>query len=777
MEISSSSLLNILLPNDNKVLKETLQKADTSTLENMIKGKNVSVNQILKNLFEEIKSGTKTNSNVENILKNSNLFKDLGSFSNNLLALLKNLETTNDTSLEKFKPLLESFLKDIKEIDSNNLKEQISKSGIFLESKMFSSSKGENNPINKVLSQIQNIIKDINTPESKKINDIINKIVSPQLNLDGKSNNIKNILKELVINLKNLNINNNTSSPQIQNLAVLTNKLTNLIDEGILLESKIENKSFFSSKYLEVEIKNLLKQLKEEFFKVPTVENRNNISKIDNLLKNETILQDKTINKNLKELLVSFENKTTSNKNIDNLVTLLKNSLTQINQVNLEQENLPIMKKEAILTEALNENKNSSKLSLVFKEQINNQTKDLLKQIKQEFTQNIPSQSKNIISQIDNLLETKDLFIKNEKMIEPKELLNKLITSNEMKNLSTLNKNISNILVNLKNIYKNIITLENKALNSTNIVSEKQEILNNLKINIENLKIQTHNIQGYDSKNLMQTISKLENLQNIFTKIENPKSISQNTAINSFVSNFSTNLNSLLVSLKDTLVSIEQNPNTLNIQNNILKAVDEIEKVIKNLDTQHNTTQANTTISKNENTSFSNDMKALLLQVQEELSSKQDVKSQEVLKQVDKLLMQIDYQQLSSLASNSNFVYVPFLWDMLEEGTINMKKLKEEKFYCQINLNLKDFGKLDLMLALYDKNKLDLTIQAQREHFKLNIKDNLKKLKQALNSVDLIPVNIKLLDIQDKKEQSSSTKAYIQNNYYQEPNSGINIKV
>ncbi len=109
-----------------------------------------------------------------------------------------------------------------------------------------------------------------------------------------------------------------------------------------------------------------------------------------------------------------------------------------------------------------------------------------------------------------------------------------------------------------------------------------------------------------------------------------------------------------------------------------------------------------------------------------------------------------------------------------------MKKTDEEKFYCQINLTLKDFGKVDLMLALYDKNKLDLTVYAQREHFKVAIRDNMQKLKIALNSVDLIPVNIKLLDLKDENESKNEpTKTYINNSYNQNLNlsSGVDIRV
>jgi primase-polymerase (primpol)-like protein len=113
---------------------------------------------------------------------------------------------------------------------------------------------------------------------------------------------------------------------------------------------------------------------------------------------------------------------------------------------------------------------------------------------------------------------------------------------------------------------------------------------------------------------------------------------------------------------------------------------------------------------------------------------------------------------------------------MLEDGSINIKKAEDDKFYCQINLSLKDFGKVDLMLGLYDKNKMDLTIYAQRDHFKTAIRENIKDLKIALNSVDIIPVNIKLLDMKENIEDTP-TSSYINNTFNQNVNSGIDIKV
>lgn len=572
MLVTNNTLLNILVPNDNKVLKEALKEADSKTLEQLVKNNSGSVNDVLKDLFDNLKNGTKSNSTIENILKNSTVFKEMGNFSSSLSSMLENLTNGDkNPTLEKFKPILENFLKNIKDMDANTLKEQLKNSGVFLESKMAQSS-NPNIKIENILNQIQNLIKDLNTPQAKQVNELISKLLQ---NPDNSSNNPANLanLKTLTSALQNLS--NSLSTPQTQNLSTLVNQLQNFVDKGTLVESKIENGA-----------------------------NPQNL-----------------------------QTKETTNP-------LLKESLT------------------APLKENLN-----PQTTLQTKENINLQTKELLSQLKNEIIQNPILQNKNIMPLLENLLKADNLFAKNE-------------------NLSTL--------------------------------------------------------------------------------------LSQNN-ITTFTSNFASNLNPLLTQLKQDLESL--NPNDHNLQNHVMKLVEKIETIIKEL--------SDPTLQKNETTNLKDDMKSVLLKMQDELSSKTDTKSQELSKQIDKLITQIDYQQLLTLSSNSNSVYLPFLWDMLEDGNISMKKTEEEKFYCQINLTLKDFGKVDLMLALYDKNKLDLTVYAQRDHFKTALRDNMQQLKIALNSVDLIPVNIKLLDLKEENESTDKpTQAYINNSYSQNLNSSsVDIRV
>ena len=552
MLISNGSALNILLANNNRVLNDALKEADNKTLNNLLKqdssnsssSTNTAASSILKEVLNSIKDGTKSNSTLENILKNSTAFKDLGNLSSNLSSLLESIK--DDESLQKFKPLLENFLKNIKDVTADNLKEQIKNSGIFLENKL---SSNPNAKLENLLQNISNLLKTIDTPEAKNSSQIIDNILK-NIPKDGslKSSELVNNLKTLVSSLQNLS--SSLNSNQTQTLNNLANELKNFIQNGVMIESKTEN------------------------------------------------LVQKTLT----------QTQTSEDENI--------NSANNIKSL------------------------------------INNQVKELLTQIKQDLTQN------------------------------------------------------QNIIQN-----KNILTLIDKLISLPDLFSKSEAILNSV----------------------------------------------QNSNISNFSNNFATNLNPLLTALKESLQAI--NPKNIEIQNQINSLIKKVENIIQEYTN-------NNLDNPKDNQKLDNDFKSILLKMQDEVAQKTDIKSQDSLKTINNLLTQIDMQQLTSLVSNSNFVYIPFFWEMLEDGTVEIKEKEEDKFFCQIKLTLKDFGKIDLMLSMYDENKLDMTIYAQREHFKVTLRDNLQKLKLALNEANIIPMHIKLLDMKEESEnkEQKPTNVY-QNNY------------
>ncbi|MGJ0302756.1 flagellar hook-length control protein FliK [Aliarcobacter cryaerophilus] len=552
MLISNGSALNILLANNNRVLNDALKEADNKTLNNLLKqdssnsssSTNTAASSILKEVLNSIKDGTKSNSSLENILKNSTVFKDLGNLSSNLSSLLESIK--DDESLQKFKPLLENFLKNIKDVTADNLKEQIKNSGIFLENKL---SSNPNAKLENLLQNISNLLKTIDTPEAKNSSQIIDNILK-NIPKDGslKGSELVSNLKTLVSSLQNLS--SSLNSNQTQTLNNLANELKNFIQNGSMIESKTEN--------------------------------------------------------------------------------LVQKTLTQT---------------QTSETENINSANNIKSL-------INNQVKELLNQIKQDLTQN------------------------------------------------------QNIIQN-----KNILTLIDKLISLPDIFSKSEAILNSV----------------------------------------------QNSNISNFSNNFATNLNPLLTALKESLQAI--NPKNIEIQNQINSLIKKVENIIQ----EYTNNQLD---NPKDNQKLDNDFKSILLKMQDEVAQKTDIKSQDSLKTINNLLTQIDMQQLTSLVSNSNFVYIPFFWEMLEDGTVEIKEKEEDKFFCQIKLTLKDFGKIDLMLSMYDENKLDMTIYAQREHFKVTLRDNLQKLKLALNEANIIPMHIKLLDMKEESEnkEQKPTNVY-QNNY------------
>lgn len=170
-----------------------------------------------------------------------------------------------------------------------------------------------------------------------------------------------------------------------------------------------------------------------------------------------------------------------------------------------------------------------------------------------------------------------------------------------------------------------------------------------------------------------------------------------------------------------------------------------------------------------------NDLKAVLLKASESLSKEvvNDSSKADTLRQVDRLLNQIDFHQLYSLANNSNSVYVPFLWDMLEDGSIDIKKVSEEKFHCRIDLNLKELGLMDIDLFSFDKNGLDINFYIQKDETKQLLRKNFTKLKQALSGAEIKINSLEIYSMKEETVESKKSDIYKNNNL----DFGVDIRV
>ena len=146
-------------------------------------------------------------------------------------------------------------------------------------------------------------------------------------------------------------------------------------------------------------------------------------------------------------------------------------------------------------------------------------------------------------------------------------------------------------------------------------------------------------------------------------------------------------------------------------------------------------------------------MKALLLGLEKELAGNPTTAQTETHKLVDKLLVQIDYYQLVSHLSNNSCFYLPFSWEQLEDGSFSMKKAKDGSFYCEIDLQLKEYGKLNMMLQLFEKNQLNIMIYTEQDKLKTIFKENMQALRSALTKVNVMPRNIHLHNLNEEKNR------------------------
>lgn len=143
---------------------------------------------------------------------------------------------------------------------------------------------------------------------------------------------------------------------------------------------------------------------------------------------------------------------------------------------------------------------------------------------------------------------------------------------------------------------------------------------------------------------------------------------------------------------------------------------------------------------------FASDLKALLLNTQDELkTSAAHPKTQEALKLIDKLTLQIDYHQILSHLSNAASIYIPYSWNELKDGHINIHKTKEKNSLCDIHLELKEYGVLDLRLALFETNRLNINISTESKELKNLIVENMPRLKKQLINAAITPQEIRFV--------------------------------
>ncbi|EDP5497451.1 TPA: flagellar hook-length control protein FliK [Campylobacter jejuni] len=316
--------------------------------------------------------------------------------------------------------------------------------------------------------------------------------------------------------------------------------------------------------------------------------------------------------------------------------------------------------------------------------------------------------------------------------------------------------------------------IKNSTPNQEKIKDEKQEkSKENIKENpkfyetkIENkTSINTNTNTSNPNTNNTQNLNNTQNIQsnnnqtmqNIF---KNQEFIKQNTVKNlafnvenldlEQVQDLSKNLNNLSRRLNESLKELE--PYTQNAKLN--------QAELKNLEHKLNLStkdlaQIKPKTEQDIAESLHHDVKSTLLQIS---NLAKNEGNEAVYNQANRLLAQIEINQLMSLANDSINTYLPFSWDDLNDSKIMFRRGKKDKFFAQIKLEFAKLGDLEILISLNNEKYIDINIMAENIEFRKTIYENAHELKRNINKAGLLSANFFVGDIIRSKFDTRNMK-------------------
>ncbi|HEC2410619.1 TPA: flagellar hook-length control protein FliK [Campylobacter jejuni] len=312
--------------------------------------------------------------------------------------------------------------------------------------------------------------------------------------------------------------------------------------------------------------------------------------------------------------------------------------------------------------------------------------------------------------------------------------------------------------------------IKNSTPNQEKIKDEKQEkSKENIKENPKFYETKTENKTSINTNNPntnnMQNLNNSQNIQsnnnqamqNIF---KNQEFIKQNTVKNlafnvenldlEQVQDLSKNLSNLSRRLNESLKELE--PYTQNAKLN--------QAELKNLEHKLNLSTKDLTQIKPKTEqdiaeSLHHDVKSTLLQIS---NLAKNEGNEAVYNQANRLLAQIEINQLMSLANDSINTYLPFSWDDLNDSKIMFRRGKKDKFFAQIKLEFAKLGDLEILISLNNEKYIDINIMAENIEFRKTIYENAHELKRNINKAGLLSANFFVGDIIRSKFDTRNMK-------------------
>ncbi|MCV3384318.1 flagellar hook-length control protein FliK [Campylobacter lari] len=543
------------------------------------------------------------------------------------------------------------------------------------------------------------------------------------------------------------------------------------------------------------EFEKLLKVLEDLVKPAKDINNKN----LSSLVKNSGVFLEAKLNHSLKEqnlpqsffsLLNTIKGATSEN---------LKRDISNLDLKNLDTTNTL---KELI--HILQNHKKDNKISL---ENTNYKTLfklfDKIENFKNYINKNPSSISQEKLQNIaDNFIKNlnKNLALINKELAKPENI--KIQNTHILKELSQNIKDLITLLKDIKN-HKNKTETTQENLNKTphtkDIKEELKEQIKTPQKNTEDKKetqqkqesmIKDKEIQNTkeekipqnkdikenpkeepktpqkNTEDLNKNDSKSQNLQTNNTKLEDIfKSTSGKILLEDiFKQNVSKNLNFSQNLQEELLNNLNKELGLIGRKlNEVLKALDpknyeaknsldDIKNIEKKLELSIKEFNKISPKDATEITSeLQKDIKSTLLQVS---NLAKNLDNESILNQANRLIAQLEFNQLLSLANNSIHTFLPFFWDDLEKSNVVFKRGKKDKFYAQINLEFEKLGKINVFLSLSNDKYIDINMMIENANFRKKLYERAHELKKALVKAGLLSSNFFISDIVKSKFQN-----------------------
>lgn len=686
----------------SQALKQNLglsqNASDEEVLTRLVQNEtSAKLKELVNKLLDQINAQKNPDSPMLKQGKNLNLAPN---FANELKVL--STELAKSDTFTQVLDKLNQILKPASEIKNSNLAPLLKNSGVFFEAKLKDGLNEELLP-----KSFHSLISTIKGLSSEKLSAQIAQLANANLNP-------KDTLKEL----KNIIYSNKNENKQILNQSSFK-ALLNLSSKLENFKNYIaKNPSHTQEKILPIasKIAKELNAIKNDFFKA--------LNKPENLMIKDTEL--------LKQSARAFEKVENTLKNI------LGDHFPKTPQKESILENL-LNSKENIKDENLNsaiknEQSEKNEPQITEKEDLLDDDTDTKQTLEGE----------NLESQEDSFLEG-DLDFKTEEGKENTPDSKDKVEENQSEN-----------------------NTKNSTSNQDKIKDEKQE---KIKENIskenpkfyeaktENKTLNTNNPNNTQNINNSQNTQQFNNqaTQNI---LKNQEFIKQNIVKNlafsvenldlEQVQDLSKSLNNLSRKLNESLKELE--PHTHNARHN--------QAELKTLDHKLNLSMKDLAQIKPKTEqdiaeSLHHDVKSTLLQIS---NLAKNEGNEAVYNQANRLLAQIELNQLMSLANDSINTYLPFSWEDLDDSKIMFRRGKKDKFFAQIKLEFAKLGDLEILISLNNEKYIDINIMAENVDFRKTIYENAHELKRNINKAGLLSANFFVGDIIRSKFDTRNAK-------------------